>query len=130
MGDLTLFGIPISFGTMIYQAVIFTILTFLLKKYVLKNLVGVIDKRKLQIEKQLEIAETSKVQAEKNLESSVIELKAARKIAREILEHSENEAEFIIRDAKEEAKRIIKEAKEEALFRSRSFDPNGQNKGA
>ena len=130
MGDLTLFGIPISFGTMIYQAVIFTVLTFLLKKYVLKNLVGVIERRKLHIEKQLEIAETSKLQAEVNLESSLTELKAARKQAREMLAHSESEAEIIIRDAKTEANRILKEANEEAIFRSRSFDPKGQNKGA
>jgi F-type H+-transporting ATPase subunit b len=131
MGDLTVFGIPISLGTMIYQAIIFTVLTFLLKKFVLQKLVKVIETRKLHIENQLQLAESNKLQSEEILENSTATLKSARKNAREILEHSESEAELIIRDAKAEAKRILKEAKEEALFvRSRTFDAKGHNKGA
>ncbi len=131
MGDITLFGIPISIGTMIYQALIFTILTFLLKKYVLAKLVNIIDTRKLHIEKQLQIAESYKQEAEQNLETSHATLKEARKNAREIMSHSETEADLIIHDAKVESRRILKEAKEEALFvSSRSFNPEGQNKGA
>jgi F-type H+-transporting ATPase subunit b len=131
LGDLTLFGITISLGTMIYQAFIFTVLTFILKKYVLAKLVNVIDTRKLHIEKQLQIAEMNKQETEKNLEKSNNTLKEARKNAREILGHSETEADLIIRDAKDEARQILKEAKEEAFFvRSHSFGSNGQTKGA
>jgi F-type H+-transporting ATPase subunit b len=131
LGDLTLFGIPISLGTMIYQAFIFTVLTFLLKKYVLAKLVNVIETRKLHIEKQLQIAEMNKQEAAQNLESSNDTLKQARKSAREIMNHSETEADLIIHDAKVEARKILKEAKEEALFvRSHSFDSKGQTKGA
>lgn len=131
MGDFTLFGLPISLGTMIYQAFIFTVLTLLLKKYVLKKLVNIMETRKLHIEKQLQIAEMNKLEAAQNLETSNITLKHARKTAREILENSQSEAELIIHDAKIEAKKLLKEAKEESLFlRSRSFDPKGHNKGA
>lgn len=131
LGDFTIFGLPVSLGTMIYQAIIFTILTFLLKKFVLQKLVHIIDTRKQHIEKQLQIAENSKHEAEENLEKSNFALKQARITAREIIEHSQSEAELIIHNAKADAKRIIKEAKEEALFlRSRSFDQNGHNKGA
>jgi F0F1-type ATP synthase membrane subunit b/b' len=131
LGDLTVFGIPISLGTMIYQAFIFTVLTFLLKKYVLGKLVNVIDTRKLHIKKQLQIAEMHKQAAEKNLEESNEALKEARKNAREIMNHSETEADLIIRDAKFEARQILKEAKEEAFFiRSHSLNPSGQTKGA
>lgn len=131
MGDFTIFGLPVSLGTMIYQAFIFTILTFLLKKFVLQKLVHIIETRKQHIEKQLQIAEKNKHEAAENLEKSDITLKQARTAAREIVEHSQSEAEHIIHDAKADAKRIIKEAKEEALFlRSRSFDQNGHNKGA
>jgi F-type H+-transporting ATPase subunit b len=131
LGDLTLFGIPISLGTMIYQAFIFTVLTFLLKKYVLAKLVDVIETRKLHIEKQLQIAEMNKQEASQNLETSNDTLKQARKSAREIMNHSETEADLIIHDAKVEARKILKEAKEDALFvRSHSFDSKGQTKGA
>jgi F-type H+-transporting ATPase subunit b len=131
LGDFTILGLPISPGTMIYQAFIFTVLTLLLKKFALKKLVNVIDTRKNHIENQLKTAEMYKHEAEKNLEASNFTLKKARKEAREILSHSETEAERIIKDAKVEAKKILKEAKEDALFvRSQSFDPKGHNKGA
>ncbi|MEH7246729.1 ATP synthase F0 subunit B [Neobacillus niacini] len=120
MGDITLFGLPISLGTMMYQALIFTILVFILKKLVFKKLVGVLDSRKQHIENQLQLTEQYKRDAEKNLELSAEVLIQARKDAREIMKHSENEAKLILLDAKAEAKEILKEVKEES-FRSRSF---------
>ncbi|MEH7113743.1 ATP synthase F0 subunit B [Neobacillus niacini] len=120
MGDITLFGLPISLGTMLYQALIFTILVFILKKLVFKKLVGVLDSRKQHIENQLQLTEQYKRDAEKNLELSSEVLIQARKDAREIMKHSENEAKLILLDAKAEAKEILKEVKEES-FRSRSF---------
>jgi F-type H+-transporting ATPase subunit b len=120
LGDITLFGLPISLGTMIYQALIFTVLVFILKKLVFKKLVGVLDKRKQHIENQLQLTEQYKLEAEKNLELSVEILNQARQDAREIMKHSEREAHLMIMDAKAEAKEILKEVKEDS-FRSRSF---------
>jgi ATP synthase B/B' CF(0) len=57
MGDIELFGIQISLGTMIYQAIIFTILVFLIKKFVMKKLLNVMEDRQTYIENQLLLAE-------------------------------------------------------------------------
>lgn len=131
MGDFYVFGLPVALGTMIYQAAIFTVLVFLLKKFVLKKVVNVMETRKQYIEKQLKLSEKYKLEAEKVLEDQNEMLRQARKDAREMLKHSEIEAKLIIKDAKAEAKLIIKEAKEDAfLTRSRAFDQKSQNKGA
>ncbi|MDR7076737.1 F-type H+-transporting ATPase subunit b [Neobacillus niacini] len=120
MGDIILFGLPISLGTMVYQAIIFTVLVFILKKLVFKRLVGVMNSRKIHIENQLQLTEQYKQEAEKNLELSAEILNQARRDARDIVRHSEHEAKLMISDAKLEAKKILKEAKE-VSFRSRSF---------
>ncbi|MEH7274464.1 ATP synthase F0 subunit B [Neobacillus vireti] len=120
MGDITLFGLPISLGTMVYQALIFTVLVFILKKLVFKKLVGVLDSRKQHIENHLQLTEQYKQEAERKLELSTKILNQARKDAKEIMKKSENEAKSIIFNAKVEAKEILKEVKEES-FRSRSF---------
>ena len=116
MGDFSLFGLPVSLGTMIYQAIIFTILVFILKKLVFKKMVDILEKRKHHIEKQLLLTEQYKQEAEQNLEASKDVLKQAKKVAREIRTYSENEAKLIIHDAKEEAKDIVKKAKEDTLL--------------
>lgn len=129
MGDFTLFNLPISVGTMIYQAIIFTVLVFILKKLVFKKIVGIMDSRKKHIENQLQLTEEYKLQAEKNLETSTEILNQARKDARDIMKHSEKEAKLMIIDAKAEVKKILQEAKEEA-YRSRSFGQKDHIKGA
>ena len=65
LGDITLFGLPISLGTMVYQAIIFTVLVFILKKLVFKRLVGVMNSRKIHIENQLQLTEQYKQEAAK-----------------------------------------------------------------
>jgi F0F1-type ATP synthase membrane subunit b/b' len=116
LGDFSLFGLPVSLGTMIYQAIIFTILVFILKKLVFKKMVDILEKRKLHIEKQLLLTEQYKQEAKQNLEASKDVLKQAKKEAREIRTYSENEAKLLIHDAKEEAKDIVKKAKEDTLL--------------
>lgn len=131
MGDITLFGLPISLGTMIYQASIFTILVLILKKFVLKKLVHILDKRKERIEDQLKLTEKCKFDAKVNLEASEAILKQAKIEAREIIQHSERQAKLIIQDAKEEAKEIKNGAKEEAFrTNTHTFPQNTQIKGA
>jgi F-type H+-transporting ATPase subunit b len=120
LGDITLFGLPISLGTMMYQALIFTVLVFILKKLVFKKVVAILEKRKQHIENQLQLTEQYKLEAERNLELSAVVLNQARKDAREIMHYSENEARLMIMNAKAEAREILKDAKEES-FRSRSF---------
>ncbi|MEH7505764.1 ATP synthase F0 subunit B [Neobacillus drentensis] len=131
MGDLTLFGIPISLGTMIYQAVIFSVLVFILKKLVFKKIVNILDKRKQHIENQLHLTEQYKLDAARNIETSEDVLKQARIDAREIMKHSDNEAKLIISEAKEKATQILKDANEEAFHaRTRSYPKADHIKGA
>ncbi|MBO0961287.1 ATP synthase F0 subunit B [Neobacillus sp. MM2021_6] len=131
MGDITLFGLPISLGTMIYQAIIFTILVFILKKFVLIKLVDILDKRKEHIEEQLKLTEKYKFEAKVNFEDSEGILKQAKIEAREIIKHSENQAKQLIQEAKDEVKQIKKTAKDEAFrTNTRTFPQNTQIKGA
>lgn len=120
MGDITLYGLPISLGTMMYQALIFTVLVFILKKLVFKKLVAILENRKQHIENQLQLTEHYNLEAKRNLELSAEVLNQSRKNAREIMKHSENEAKHLIMNAKAEAREILKDVKEES-FRSRSF---------
>ncbi|WP_342430136.1 ATP synthase F0 subunit B [Neobacillus sp. FSL H8-0543] len=129
MGDITIFGLPVSLGTMIYQAIIFTVLVFILKKLVFKKIVSVMESRKSHIENQLQLTEQYKIEAEKNLESSTEILTQARKDAREIMKYSEKEANLMISAAKAEAREILQTAKDEA-FRTRSFVHKEHVKGA
>lgn len=131
MGDVTIFGLPVSLGTMIYQAIIFTILVFILKKLVFQKIVNILEKRKQHIENQLLLTEQYKQEAQKNLDRSAAVLKQARVDAIEMLKHSENEAKLIIEDAKIEARDILKQAKEEAMLsRARTFSQTEKVKGA
>lgn len=131
MGDLSIFGLPVSLGTMIYQAAIFTILVFSLKKWVMSKLVTMMEMRKEYIENQLQLSEKYKIEAEKALETQNELLKEARKQAIAILNHSKSEANLIIKDANEEAAQIMKVAKEEAaLIRSQAYRQRSNNKGA
>jgi F-type H+-transporting ATPase subunit b len=131
MGDFTIFGLPVSLGTMIYQAAIFTILVLLLKRFVFKKLVNIMESRKEYIANQLQLSEKYKLEAENALEEQYQLLKESRKEAIGILKHSEQEAKLIVKDAKDEAKKIIKEAKDEASYiRSQAFMQRSKNKGA
>lgn len=131
MGDFQILGVPVSLGTMIYQAAIFTILVLLLKKFVFKKLVNVIESRKQYIERQLQLSQQYKHQAEKVLEDQNALLIQARQQAVDILNHSEEEANMIIKDAEKEAGKILKEAKEQAAhIRSQAFEKEKSHKGA
>lgn len=131
MGDFQIFGIPISIGTMIYQAIVFTILVFLLKKYVFKKLVNVLESRRQHIENQLQLTEKYKLEANKVLESQNDLLVKAKSDAREIMRNSDVEARLIIKDAKDEAKRILNEAREDASrIRSHALDSGNKHRGA
>jgi F-type H+-transporting ATPase subunit b len=131
LGDITLLGLPISLGTMLYQAILFTVLVFILKKLVFKKLAKILEDRKQHIENQLQLTEKYNSDAGKNFETSESILKQARKDAREIMQNGENEAKLIISNAKDEARQLLKGVKDEAYHaRTRSFPQIDHNKGA
>ncbi|WP_043933186.1 F0F1 ATP synthase subunit B family protein [Bacillus sp. EB01] len=114
MGDIELFGIQISLGTMIYQAIIFTILVFLIKKFVMKKLLNVMEDRQTYIEKQLLIAEKYKTEAEQKLAEQQQLVQHAKVEARLIRASSEKEAMELFERSKQEAVEIIKDARNDA----------------
>lgn len=104
MGEFEIFGMPVSLGTMIFQAIIFTALIWILKQKFLSKLVGAMESRRESIDNQLNLAETYKHEAEAEL------LKQ-----REMTEKATQDAKQIIAKAREEANIIVKAARKEAF---------------
>ena len=117
MGDIEIFGIPISIGTMIYQAILFTVLIFILKNKLLGKLVDAMENRRESIENQLKLAETYKKEAEdlliKQREDS---LKAIHE-SRDVLANAHEAASEIIMEARKDAQTTRTQAFEERRAR-------------
>jgi F0F1-type ATP synthase membrane subunit b/b' len=115
MGDIEIFGLPISLGTMIYQAVIFTALIFILKNKYLNKLVDVMEKRRNSIDNQLKLAAEQKKEAEDELLKQREMTEKATKEAKEIISKARDEASAIVKAARKEAFMIRTEAYEKEL---------------
>jgi F-type H+-transporting ATPase subunit b len=115
MGDVVILGMPIALGTMVYQAVLFTILFWILKKKVLVKVVAIMDKRKETIENQLVTSEKYRKEGEIYLQNQMELLEKARFEAREILRNSQREAFNIVKQAKDEAAAIRTQSYKDAL---------------
>ncbi|WP_318505672.1 ATP synthase F0 subunit B [Bacillus sp. T3] len=112
MGDFEIFGMPVSLGTMIYQAILFTILIFILKRKMLGKVVEAMENRRDTIENELKLAESFKREAESNMIKQ-----------RELTEEATIEGRKIIAKARAEAGNIVKEARKEALMiRTQAYD--------
>jgi F-type H+-transporting ATPase subunit b len=105
MADFEVFGLPVSLGTMIYQVILFTVLVFILKRFFLKKIVNVMEKRRRAIEGQLKLAESYTAEAERKLLEQ-----------QELLEHAQHEAKRLVAKSRQEAAQIIKAAKKEAMI--------------
>jgi len=105
MGEFEIFGMKVSLGTMIYQATLFTILIFILKKKFLEKLVTAMENRRESIENQLKLVEELKKEAESEIMKQ-----------REISKKSNYEAKILISKAQDEAVQIIKTARNEAYM--------------
>lgn len=122
MGDLTIFKIPISLGTMIYQAFLFTVLFVLLRKFVVKKLVNVLVARKQTIENQLATAKKHQMEGESFATEQKQLLEQAKIEARELIRKGQKEAQNIINMAKEEAGMIRAQAYNETINNNRKRD--------
>ncbi|MDF2904045.1 MAG: synthase subunit [Bacillus sp. (in: firmicutes)] len=112
MGDFEIFGMPVSIGTMVYQAILFTILIFILKKKFLGKLVEALERRRETIGNELQLAETYKQDAENNMIRQ-----------REMTEKATREAREIIEKGRQEAAQIVKDARKDALMiRTQAYD--------
>jgi F0F1-type ATP synthase membrane subunit b/b' len=127
MGDFEIFGIPVSLGTMIYQAFLFTILVFTLKKFFFGKLVRALEKRKHSIDHQLHIAEKNRIDSEKLLLDQQAASAHARQEARELMLQTQQQAASILLAARKDALKIRSEARDELLKLRRSVVQNEKN---
>jgi F-type H+-transporting ATPase subunit b len=114
VGDLVIFGLHVQLGTMLFQLVAFIILLLLLRKFALKPLLSVMQKRQEHIENELRAAEKSRAEAEKLIREQQEAIVAARQDAQQIIERakaiSNKEAAEIIEAARKEAERVRDQA--------------------
>ncbi|CCQ94972.1 ATP synthase subunit b [[Clostridium] ultunense Esp] len=112
--DIYIFGLPVELGTFLLQLVIFILLLFLLRRYALKPLLTMMQKRQEHIEHQLKEAEQHRMEAEKLLRDQEAALEASRKEAAEILQRaktmSDKEAAKLLEEARNEAARLREQA--------------------
>ncbi|WP_210364716.1 ATP synthase F0 subunit B [Bacillus sp. REN3] len=113
MGDFKIFNLSVSLGTMIYQALLFTILVFILKKFFLGKLVAVMEKRQNTIDEQLHLAEKCRVDSEKMLFEQQQATSRARREAKELILQSQKQADAILYDARKDAMKIRSQAYED-----------------
>lgn len=107
----------INSGDIIFQLLMFIILLALLKKYAWGPLVGIMKQREDHIANEIEVAEKSRVEANKFLEETRQELKKAREDAQALIENAKKQGERqkdeIIAAARQEAERLKESAKAE-----------------
>jgi F-type H+-transporting ATPase subunit b len=121
-----LLGAAISYGTIVYQLVIFLILLALLRKYAFGPLMGIMKQREEHIAGEIEAAERNNAEAKKLVEEQRIAMAQSRQEAKELIERAKKQAEEqkegIIAAAKAEAEAVkasavqeIQREKEQAL---------------
>lgn len=107
----------IQWGTAIYQLVMFLLLLFLLSRFALKPLMGVMEARQNKIANDISTAEKNREESLKILEEQKAELAAARQDATKIIENArvsaEKQADDIVAKAMAEAEQFKKNAQTE-----------------
>lgn len=126
MGDFEIFGIPVSVGTMIYQAVLFTILVFVLKRFFFGKLVSAMEKRQHTIDDQLHLAEKNRTYSERLLHDQQADAAKARLEAIDLIRKTQQQADAILQDARNDAIKIRSQAREDLRLR-RSVSKNEKN---
>ncbi|QQK82057.1 F0F1 ATP synthase subunit B [Salicibibacter cibi] len=116
----------IQWGNALYQLLIFSLLIWVVSRWALKPLLGVMKKREQQVNDNLDNAEKSRAEAEQYLEQQREELKKAREDTQAMIDNankmSEQQAKEILDNAKAEGERLkeaaaadINREKEQAL---------------
>ncbi|WP_343073187.1 F0F1 ATP synthase subunit B [Salicibibacter cibi] len=124
--DMMEFIADIQWGNALYQLLIFSLLIWVVSRWALKPLLGVMKKREQQVNDNLDNAEKSRAEAEQYLEQQREELKKAREDTQAMIDNankmSEQQAKEILDNAKAEGERLkeaaaadINREKEQAL---------------
>lgn len=101
-------------GDILFQLIMFLVLLALLKKFAWGPLMGIMNEREEHIANQIDSAEKSRVEAEKNLQEQRDLLKQARTEASQLIENAKKQAdvqrEEILVLAREESERLKQSA--------------------
>lgn len=104
-------------STLFWEVINFLVLMYLLKYFLYKPILNILEKRKNKIKSDLNSAQKKREEAEELLAKYREQLAGAREKGQEIIEQAEerarNREREIIAEAKEEAQRIIERAREE-----------------
>jgi len=104
-GDLTILGLLVQIGTMLFQFVVFLLLVFLLQRYAWPYVARALEDRRERIRADLEEAARQRAEAQAFIEEQRQLLDEARTKAEEILRRGE-------RIAQEERERMLEEARQ------------------
>ena len=126
-GDLTLLGLPVQIGTMLFQLVVFLLLVYLLQRYAWPYVARALEERRERIRADLEEAARQRAEAQALIEEQRRLLDEARAKAEEILRRreriAEEERERMLEEARQAVEKIradaqadIARAKEEAIL--------------
>lgn len=114
-GGLAAFGV--NWQMLLFQAITFLLVVWVLKKFVMGKVYEIIDARKAEIDEGLDRAE----QAKKDLASAQDEIDT-------ILGEARNQAEGIVASAKKESSEMIKAAEDKAVKRAEAIITDAQSK--
>jgi len=105
---------------LIYSAIAFFVLLYLLSKYAFPPIVKMLEKRENTIRESLEKAEETRREAERLLEEYKKQLAEARREAQQIIEQARAQSESIRKEivakAEQESKRMLERAEAEMAF--------------
>jgi F-type H+-transporting ATPase subunit b len=100
----------INWGSIIYQLIAFCVLLWLLSKFALKPLMGVMEKREQMINDQIDQADKDRKAAQEYLEQQRLAVEKAREEAQEIVQKakklSEQQGQEIVEAARAEGERL------------------------
>ncbi|WP_078556141.1 F0F1 ATP synthase subunit B [Bacillus alkalicellulosilyticus] len=103
-------GFQVNWGTALYQLAAFVTLLWVVSRFALKPIMGMMEKRQNMVNEQIDFAERDRKEAEKYLEQQRQEIQNARQEAQSILENakkmSEKQGQDIVNAARGEAERI------------------------
>jgi F-type H+-transporting ATPase subunit b len=109
--------LDINPGLIIWTAVTFIALIFILKKFAWKPILAALDQRENAIKESLEKAEKAKDEAQKILEQNQSNLNKAEEESRKIIEQSRSFAvklkEQMLLDTKQQSKKLLEDASAE-----------------
>lgn len=108
------------------QVVNFLIILFVLKRFLYKPILALLDKRKRVIEEGVQKTEEARIQLEKASEKELVMLKKAESTAKKLLDEAKNQRVLLLKETedatKKQADKILAEAREQIAFEAKAVE--------